>query len=198
FVRDSDSQMSLQLAFLGIPRGDCRFMSLRILRRLLAGGGSSRLHLRLREELGIVYSVEAALGAYDETGCMAIDLHTAPETLIEAVDASLAELARICIEPVAAQELERVRQSYVFDLEYSRDSAYDMGGRYGWGELMGVVRSIEEDREEAERVSAAELREIARAVFSPANLRLVVVGPWRNGMKKQARQLVERYAERFR
>jgi predicted Zn-dependent peptidase len=58
FVRDSDSQMAMQLGFLGFARNDPRFMSLRLLRRLLAGGGSSRLHLRLREELGIVYSVE--------------------------------------------------------------------------------------------------------------------------------------------
>jgi len=197
FIRDSDSQMSLQLAFLGIPRGDRRFMALRILRRLLAGGGSSRLHLRLREELGIVYSVEAAIGAYDETGCMAIDLHTAPETLIKAVEASLAELARIAVEPVPAPELERVRQSYIFDLDYSRDSAYEMGGRYGWGELMGVVRGIEEDQQEARAISAADLLETARTVFNPANLRLVAVGPWRNGMQKQARTLVVRYAERF-
>jgi predicted Zn-dependent peptidase len=197
FVKDSDSQMSLQLAFLGIPRGDLRFMALRILRRLLAGGGSSRLHLRLREELGIVYSVEAALGAYDETGCMAIDLHTAPETLISAVEASLAELARISSEQVTAEELDRIRQSYIFDLEYSRDSAYEMGGRYGWGELMGVVRSIEDDQQEAAKVTATDLLDTARTIFSPSNLRLVVVGPWRNGMRKQVRELVERYAERF-
>ncbi len=197
FVRDSDSQMSLQLAFLGIPRGDRRFMALRILRRILAGGGSSRLHLHLREELGIVYSVEAAMGAYDETGCMAIDLHTAPETLVKAVEASLAELARIAVEPVSAPELERVRQSYIFDLDYSRDSAYEMGGRYGWGELMRVVRSIEEDQQEARDITAADLLETARTVFAPANLRLVAVGPWRNGMRKRTRELVERYAERF-
>ena len=90
FVSDSDSQMSLQLAFLGISRGDRRFMAQRILRRLLAGGGSSRLHLRLREELGIVYSVEASIGAYEETGCLAIDLSTAPDTLVQAVEAALA------------------------------------------------------------------------------------------------------------
>jgi predicted Zn-dependent peptidase len=53
-VQDSDSQMNLQLAFLGFARDDKRFMALRFLRRILAGGGSSRLHLRLREELGII------------------------------------------------------------------------------------------------------------------------------------------------
>ena len=43
FVHDSDSQMALQIAFLGLRRGDPRFMALRLVRRLLAGGGSEDL-----------------------------------------------------------------------------------------------------------------------------------------------------------
>jgi predicted Zn-dependent peptidase len=197
FVHDSDSQMNLQLAFVGIPRGDRRFTALRLLRRLLAGGASSRLYLRLREELGIIYSVEASIGAYDETGCLAVDLSTAPETLAQAIEVTLQELARIATEPLPAAELERVRQSYIFDLEYSRDSAYEMGGRYGWGELMQVVRSIEEDQSEVRSIPGENIREIAREIFAPHNLRLVAVGPWKRGMKKRVRELVAGYAERF-
>jgi predicted Zn-dependent peptidase len=196
FVHDSDSQMNLQLAFLGIPRSDARFTPLRLLRRLLAGGASSRLYLKLREELGIVYSVEAAIGAYDETGCMAVDLSTAPETLSQAVEVTLQELVRIATEPIPAEELERVRQSYIFDLEYSRDSVFEMGSRYGWGELMKVVRSIEEDQHEARNATAWDIRETARAIFAAENLRLVAVGPWKKGMKKRVRELVGRYAFR--
>jgi predicted Zn-dependent peptidase len=195
-VHDSDSQMNLQLAFLGFARDDRRFMALRFLRRILAGGGSSRLHLRLREELGIIYSVDGAIGAYDETGCLAFDLSTAPDTLIRAVETALEELLRITVTPVPEDELERIRNSYIFDLEFSRDSAYEMGGRYGWGELMGVVRSIEEDQCEARRITAAELQETARALFAPENLRLVAVGPWKRGMKKKLRELVAAYQHR--
>jgi predicted Zn-dependent peptidase len=194
FVHDSDSQMNLQLAFLGMPRGDARFTPLRLLRRLLAGGGSSRLYVKLREELGIVYSVESAIGAYDETGCLAVDLSTAPETLAQAVEVTLQELARIAAEPIPDGELERVRQSYIFDLEYSQDSAYEMGGRYGWGELMKVVRSIEEDQHAVRNATKWDIRETARAIFTPANLRLVAVGPWKSGMKKRVRELVGSYA----
>lgn len=196
-VQDSDSQMSLQIAFLGLARDDSRFMALRFLRRILAGGGSSRLYLRLREELGIIYSVEGAIGAYDETGCLAFDLSTAPETLLQAVEATLEELLKISRTMVPAVELERVRHSYIFDLDYSRDSAYEMGGRYGWGELMTVVKSIEEDQAEARGVTSALLLEVARSLFAPENLRLVAVGPWKRGMKKKLRELVDRYAERF-
>ena len=196
-VQDSDSQMNLQLAFLGFARNDRRFMALRFLRRLLAGGGSSRLHLRLREELGIIYSVDGAIGAYDETGCLAFDLSTAPDTLLHAVEATFEELLRITTVPVPDDELERIRNSYIFDLEFSRDSAYEMGGRYGWGELMGVVRSIEEDQSEARRVISADLQDTARALLHPDNLRLVAVGPWKRGMKKKIRELVERYQQKF-
>jgi len=196
-VHDSDSQMNLQIAFLGMARDDSRFMALRFLRRILAGGGSSRLYLRLREELGIIYSVEGAIGAYDETGCLAFDLSTSPETLIQAVDATMTELLKIARNPVPEVELERVRNSYIFDLDYSRDSAYEMGGRYGWGELMGVVRSIEEDQAEARQITSAMLQETAGVLFAPENLRLVAVGPWKRGMKKELRQLVKKYAEHF-
>jgi predicted Zn-dependent peptidase len=186
--------MNLQLAFLGMPRGDARFTPLRLLRRLLAGGGGSRLYLKLREELGIVYSVESAIGAYDETGCLAVDLSTSPETLIQAIEVTLQELVRIATEPVPDGELERVRQSYIFDLEYSQDSVYEMGGRYGWGELMRTVRSIEEDQQEARNATKWDIRDTARAIFAAGNLRLVAVGPWKKGMKKRVRELVDRYA----
>lgn len=196
-VQDSDSQMSLQLAFLGFARDDRRMMSLRFLRRILAGGGSSRLHLRLREELGIIYSVDGAIGSYDETGCIAFDLSTAPENLLRAVEAALEELLRITATPVPAEELERIRNSYIFDLEFSRDSAYEMGGRYGWGELMGVVKSIEEDQSEARLITSAAIQETARSLFAPENLRLVAVGPWKRGMKKGIRELVAVYQQLF-
>ncbi len=196
-VQDSDSQMSLQIAFLGLARDDSRFMALRFLRRILAGGGSSRLYLKLREELGIIYSVEGSIGAYDETGCLAFDLSTSPETLIQAVEATMEEFLKISRDPVPAVEFERVRHSYIFDLDYSRDSPYEMGGRYGWGELMRVVRSIEEDQADARQITAALMLETARSLLAPENMRLVAVGPWKRGMKKKLRELVEEYAARF-
>jgi hypothetical protein len=69
-----------------------------------------------------------------------------------------------------------------------------MGGRYGWGELMRVVRSIEEDQHEARNATGQDIRETARAIFATGNLRLVAVGPWKKGMKRRVRELVKGYA----
>jgi len=45
FVADSDSQISMQLAFRACHRSAPELTTQKILRRLLAGGGCSRLHL---------------------------------------------------------------------------------------------------------------------------------------------------------
>jgi hypothetical protein len=71
-----------------------------------------------------------------------------------------------------------------------------MGGRYGWGELMRVVRSIEDDQREARTISGLDIQETASTVFAAENLRLVAVGPWKKGMKKRVRGLVSDYAKR--
>ncbi len=190
-VRDSDSQMSMQIAFEGFARSDSRLTSLRLLRRILAGGGSSRLHLKLREEMGVVYSVEGSIGAYDETGCFALDMATSADSLVRSVEATISELKQLKSYMVPAEEIERIRRSYLFDLEFSQDSAFEMAGRYGWGELMGVVKSIEEEKLDICSVTAEDIMRTAHLLFVPENLRLAAAGPWKRGMKKEISGIVE-------
>jgi predicted Zn-dependent peptidase len=193
FVKDSDSQVNLQIAFRGFARPDPRLMGLRLMRRILCGGGSSRLHLSLREKLGIVYSVDASLAAYEETGAFAIELATAPENLALAVSEVLAEVQSLAFKDVGGAELARVKEGYFYDLEYSSDSTYEMQVRYGWGELMSMVRSIEQDRAEAAEITPAEIRESARTLFAPENLNLVAVGPWKGVSKRAVEKVVKEY-----
>jgi len=193
FVKDSDSQVNLQIAFRGFARRDPRIMGLRLIRRILCGGGSSRLHLSLREKLGIVYSVDASLSAYEETGAFAIELATAPENLALAVSEVLREVKSLAFEEIDPVELQRVKDGYFYDLEYSSDSTYEMQVRYGWGELMSLVRSLDEDRTEAASIGAAEIGASSRALFAPGNLNLVAVGPWKVGTKRAVEKLIKEY-----
>jgi predicted Zn-dependent peptidase len=196
FVSDADSQAHLQLAFRSFSRHDPRIMSLRLLRRILCGSGSARLHNNLREQLGIVYSVDANIAAYEETGYFSIELSTSPENLARAVTEVFAEVMRLVETPVPQAELDRVRQSYFFELDYSRDSSYEMQVRYGWGELMGLVRQIEEDVAEASLITAVNLKQVARDLFAPANLNLVVVGAWQEKERNAITESIERFTLR--
>lgn len=177
FVKDSDSQVALQLAFHACHRTAPELTTLKLLRRILAGGGCSRLHLALRERLGLIYSVDAAIGSYDETGCLSIDLSTAPENLATVLAATLEELRSLATIEVPAPELERARTVYLADLDYSRDSVTEMGMRFGWGTLMGLARSIDEDQQLVNQVTAEAVQRLAARLFSPENRFLGVIGP---------------------
>lgn len=189
FVADSDSQSHLQLSFRAFARSDDRIMPLRLLRRILCGSGSSRLHLTLRERLGIVYSVDANIAAYEETGYFSIELSTGAENLVTAVTEVLRELDNLASTEVEPQELERVKNIYNYELEYSKDSCFEMQIRYGWGELMQVVRGIEDDIAQAASITPGDLRDLAKTLFAPANMNLVVVGSW--GEKEKMLVLAE-------
>jgi predicted Zn-dependent peptidase len=193
FVEDSDSQVHLQLAFRAYARHAPQIMALRLLRRILCGGGSSRLHLHLREKLGIVYSVDASISAYEETGSFAIELSTSPENLPLAVKETLATISELLNNPVPGDELERVKNSYFFDLEYSKDSSYEMQVRYGWGELMALVRDIEEDRAEAAALDSSALQRAAIDLFKSENLNLVAVGACHKQVKSEVEKLLKQY-----
>jgi len=110
----------------------------------------------------------------------------------------LHETLRLATEPVGDNELERVRQGYFFDLDYSRDSTFEMQVRYGWGELMGMMRSIEEDQAEAGAVDAAAVMATARELFLPARLNLVAVGPVKAAVKREIAGIIKRYEADFR
>lgn len=193
WVSDSDSQISVQLAFRLPGRQGPHAVSLRVLRRILSGGGTSRLMLRIRETLGLTYSIEANLTLFEECGCFSIDFSVAPENLTAAVREVLAVLVELCLEPVDAEELARVVRCYLYDLDFSRDHADELAMRYGWGEAVGYLRTLEEDRREIAAVSAGGLLATARELFVPGALKAAFVGPWRARERKAVEKLLAGY-----
>jgi len=178
WVPDSDSQINLQLAFPLAGRQDERVLPLRLLRRLLSWGGGARLPLRLREQLGLTYAIEANCSLLDDTGYLAIDLAVAPANLQRAVAELLLVLSELREQPVPETELVATVRSYLFDLDFSRDQTEAMAVRYGWGLQANYLRTLSQDRHELQQLTTAHLQQLAGELMTAAGLRMVVVGPW--------------------
>jgi len=194
WVHDSSSQVSVQLAIQLPGRFGEDAFALRIWRRILSWGGSARLMLRLREELGLTYHVEANLNLLEDVGCLTIDLALQPANLKPAVEELLTMLQEIAVKGVKAEELASTRRNFNYDLDYSRDNTDELAVRYGWGELVGYRRGIEDDRRDIESLSAADLQQTARRILQPGRIALAVVGPWR----EEDRPVVEGMLQGFR
>jgi predicted Zn-dependent peptidase len=105
----------------------------------------------------------------------------------------LRETERMARDAAEPEEVRRVKTGYYYDLDYSRDSSYEMQVRFGWGELMGMVRTIEEDQAEAAAIDGEAIRATAAALFAPHNLNLVAVGPLKPRIRQDVEKIVRDY-----
>ncbi len=197
WVEDSASQLAVQLALPLPGRRSEHGLRLRILRRILSGGVASRLMLRLREKLGLTYSIEANLTMLEEAGALVVDFMVVPENLPAAVREVCRVFAELCRQPVPDEEFRRIVDNYLFDLDFSLDHPDEMVVRYGWGELVGDVRDLDADRTALQSVTPADLSETLRACFDLRQLRLVVVGPFRPADRHAVEAELETFAAGF-
>ena len=99
---------------IGIPvpciTDEHRF-ALHVVCNILGGGMSSRLYRNLREQNGLVYSIQANIMAYHRGGMLVIEGMTSPEKLIESVQLIMFELTSLAIwqKPIDDEELWKSR-----------------------------------------------------------------------------------------
>jgi predicted Zn-dependent peptidase len=191
WLRHSDSQVNVQMAFRMPGRRDPRMVALRVLRRVLSGSGSSRLMLRLREALGLTYSVEANMAAFADSGCFTVDLAVSPASLLPVVAELLAIFEDLLREPVGTDELQGVVRTFLYDLDFGLDHPEEMAMRFGWGEMTDCLRTLEEDRREVSALTPALLLDTVRELFTPGALKLAVVGPFQRGDRRQVETLLK-------
>ncbi|MEE2888678.1 MAG: pitrilysin family protein, partial [Planctomycetota bacterium] len=118
-------QVHVFLGHPGVRRSHPDFHPLVVMDHILGTGPgfTSRISRRLRDEMGLCYSVSAAISASagEEPGEFAAYIGTSPEHRQKAIDALLKEIDRIREELVSEKELQDVQDyltgSYIFAFE---------------------------------------------------------------------------------
>ncbi|MDY0290887.1 MAG: pitrilysin family protein [Desulfuromonadaceae bacterium] len=192
WVKDSDSQLTLQLAWRTTGREHSHAQELRVLRRLLGEGGASLLMQKLREDSGLTYSVEASVEEYPDCGCFSIDLSTEPENLVAVVQALLEVVVQTRIQP--KQEcLDMVARNALNHLDFSRDSVEELAGRYGWGVVSGYMRTLADDLHMWSNIDAARVAYAATTCFVSEQMGFVCIGPWRDTDRQEVEKLLHQF-----
>ena len=132
---------------------------------MLGGSASSRLFRRLREEQGLVYSVDAGAMSFLSAGVFAVTMGVSRESEKKAVLAA-AEVLREFPDTVTENELDLARSHYLSGLIMSLESNSVRASRYGTGELEEKIRNVGID----------EIRTLARSFSSLSDACICAVG----------------------
>jgi predicted Zn-dependent peptidase len=177
-VHRDGAQTHVVIGTDAVRHGDPRRLPFLLLSMLLGGGMSSRLFQRVREELGLAYSVFTYQSFHADAGMHGVYVATAPSTGAQAYDAIRTELAEVAANGLPAAEIAMGQQQLKGQITLSLESVSARMYRAAAVELYGEpYRSLDELLALVDAITPAQVSDVAREFFDPARMTVVSLGP---------------------
>lgn len=177
-TRKDIAQTHIVMGSSAISYADDRRYAFALLSMLLGGGMSSRLFQRVREELGLAYSVHSFQSSYADTGSHGVYLASAPESAQQALDAVREVLLTVVEQGIPEPELEAGRKQLRGQLVLSLEGVSSRMYRAAVSALYSEPpRSIDEISSLINSVSGETVRSVAHDFFDPSKWTIVSLGP---------------------
>lgn len=143
-----------------------------LLCNILGGpANNSILNAVLREKNGWVYGVECGYTQYTDTGIVAISLGCDKHNLDRCIKAIHKELRKLQEELMSERRLKAAKKQLLGQLAISGDNGETQCLSMGKGLLSyGKLNSGKENKELIEKVTAEDIRKMARTIFAASNL----------------------------
>jgi predicted Zn-dependent peptidase len=180
FYKQSD-QAHLVLGFRAFNTFDPRRYTLRVLADILGGGMSSRLFMTIREKLGAAYYIGAGTDLSLDHGTLSISAgvdHAKIEVVVEAI---LNECRLLRDVEVSEKELQKTKDHMTGGMILGLETSDELASFYGSQELInGSILSPSVLTDRIRKVTARDIRAVAKTIFSDKRLNLAIVGPYKN------------------
>ena len=174
-------QTHLVLGVRSFPVKDKRNFVMAILSGVLGSGMSSRLFRKLRDEMGVGYYVNADNSLFTDHGYLSVSTGVANDRAEEVVCAVLAEFSLLKNTLVSDEELNKVKEHLVGMMYLGLESSDSIAEYCGIQEiLLGEIKTPKEKERLIRAVTAGEVRNMARKIFTDKNLNLALVGPFKD------------------
>jgi len=158
--------------------GDHRRYALVLVSTILGAGMSSRLFQRVREQLGLAYSVYGFHQFFQATGMCGVYVGTQPATAQRAADVIREELAALARDALTAEELasakRQVKGQIVLSLEGPLSRMYRIAGTALFDE---PYRTLDAVLAEIDAITPSDAAAVAAEFYAPERQAVLWLGP---------------------
>lgn len=155
--------------------------TLAVLATILGGGMSSRLFIKLREEMGVTYYVKSGNDAYTDHGFFEIRAGVTNSRLEEVVREILKECVDLKKNLVSKEELDKVKEYIVGTMKLELESTDAHAMFFGEQEVMRKkIEEIQAIEKKIRKVRASDVQKMANKIFVDKHLNLALIGPFKD------------------
>ncbi|GAW66801.1 peptidase M16 [Geoanaerobacter pelophilus] len=159
------------------PAGNEHRHKLSVFNQILGTGMNSRLFREVRERRSLAYTVYSMMSSYTDSAALMIYAGTSADRAQEAVDVCHAEVLRFCEEKVSEEMLaaakEQIRSARLMALDDCETQVRRISNTTS---LLGAPEPVGASLEAIAAVTAEEVRDVARLLFSGVVPRVESVG----------------------
>ena len=179
-------------AVFGLPairRDDKDFIPAYVANYILGGGGfSSRLMTDVREKRGLTYGISTSLAPYQRAGLWVGQVASKKTSMREAIDVVRATMKTFVAEGPSDKELADAKTYLTGSFPLAFDSNVGIAAQLNAFQVVGLpVDYIEKRNALIEAVTADDVKRVAKRLFNPAKLTVVVAGSLPPASRKSAK-----------
>lgn len=161
---------ALSMTFHMVERTHPDYYAFDMLSDILSNGRSSRLVQHLVKEKAIFSTVDAYISGSVEAGLFHIMGNPVPGISLEqAEEAIRQELELLKNEPIAEEELEKVKNKYESNFIFANINYLDLATNLAYFELIGKAEDINTEVDKYRAVSASQMMRVAKETFVREN-----------------------------
>ncbi len=174
--KDTD-QVQMMIGVPGVKRGSDLAPTLSVLNTILGGSMSSRLFIKIRERLGLAYTVRSGAEYYQDTGYLYVQAGLEAKNVNKAIEAIKVEIEKIKSEGVTAQELADAKTHIKGRLTLSLEDSSSVASWFvRKATLSNEISTPEEWIKKIEGVTLESVQQIANDLYDLDALRVGLIG----------------------
>jgi len=181
YINKDIEQINLCIGMEGLPITSPKMEALMILNNIFGGSMSSRLFQKIREDLGLAYSIETFPSSYKDTGILTLFLGLHPSQILKSIKAIDDEIKNIKENLISREELEKSKEqlkgNYVLGMENTFNRMYEIGKSLL---IFNRVFTQEEILNKIDSVDMEDIKEVINIIFNREKFNIAYVGKVEN------------------
>jgi predicted Zn-dependent peptidase len=193
FVENMDNQYHISLGFVVGGEWSNDEPGYELISRILSDSFSSRLSLRIREQLGLVYDISCDEALLSDFGVMTIQTQITPDKL-GVVLKEICEILRTFREGGPTDdEMRKALLRAEVRMSLAAYEPEQLGFRVAWNSLHDRSYSLSARLEKIRSQNGDGLRKLAEKLFCKRNCAVVVIGPKDSELQAEAEGIVRKH-----
>ncbi|PIR03658.1 MAG: hypothetical protein COV59_05740 [Candidatus Magasanikbacteria bacterium CG11_big_fil_rev_8_21_14_0_20_39_34] len=169
-------QVQMMLGYPGYKFNDNKNVILDVLNTILGGSMSSRLFIKIRERMGLAYTVRSDYDVFRDTGYTYVRAGLEPKNINKAIKAIKAEIEKLKEKGVTASELKDAKTHIRGSITLSLEDSASQANWYAKQFMFGSIDTPEMYLKKIEKVTNEQIMKVAQQTFKDTQMRVSIIG----------------------